>query len=517
MGETLPKLNFNILPADVEVGLASQRILFIGQMTAEGTATAEKLVQNIANDNSWDTLFGKKSVLANMIRRARKLCTDCGYQVAIDAIPLADSTEETASKASATITFAGTATDTSDISIVIGSEYYHKYNISCAKDATASQIATALKNKIDADTKAPFTASVSGAVVTITAGNTGTIYNNTAIYTEGALEGITTTITAFSGGAVDCEVDDDILALIEQLRYQAIVSPVEYGIQYIKTELDARFNTNNKVMDGVLFVDKTDTLANHRTALASLNSQNVHYQCDKLVSADNYKGSSVPEFSYIKATYNATMRALRVSEGSQLSTVVIGQYPDDIMGGTHNNSLPFFNSKCAYLNAIKPQYHWKSDEIKELNDNGGSVWNNNASDNGIVMGEQLTTYKTDSAGNEDITWKYLNYRDTESAVREYRFVNFKKDFAQSRMNDDTEKVVRNAFIKYYRALSSDKFRLLRSGKEALNFYKDNLKISLDFAKGQVTVYCLDPIVTQLRECIGYFKVTFSLETGEAVE
>ena len=40
MGETLPKLNFNILPADVEVGLASQRILFIGQMTAEGTATA---------------------------------------------------------------------------------------------------------------------------------------------------------------------------------------------------------------------------------------------------------------------------------------------------------------------------------------------------------------------------------------------------------------------------------------------------------------------------------------------
>jgi phage tail sheath gpL-like len=60
MGETLPKLNFNILPADVEVGLAEQRILFIGQMTSEGTATAEKLVQNIANDNSWDTLFGKK-------------------------------------------------------------------------------------------------------------------------------------------------------------------------------------------------------------------------------------------------------------------------------------------------------------------------------------------------------------------------------------------------------------------------------------------------------------------------
>jgi hypothetical protein len=187
------------------------------------------------------------------------------------------------------------------------------------------------------------------------------------------------------------------------------------------------------------------------------------------------------------------------------------------MGGTHNNSLPFFNSSCPYLNAIKPQYHWKSDEIAEINNVGGSVWDNNSADNGLVMGEQLTTYKTDKAGNEDITWKYLNYRDTESAIREYRFVNFKKDFAQSRMNDDTEKVVRNAFLKYYRALSGDNFRLLRGGKDALNFYKDNLKISLDFAKGQVTVYCLDPIVTQLRECIGHFKVTFSLETGEAVE
>lgn len=516
MGETLPRLNFNILPADVEVGVAEQRMLFIGQKTENGTAEASKLIQNIGNDNSWDTLFGKTSVLANMIRKARKLCTDCGYQVTIDAIALEDKNEGGEEKASATVEFDGTATATGSIYVVVGSEYDHKYKLDGVKDTTATQLATILKNKIDADDKAPFTASIQDAKVTITAENKGTLYNNTAIYTEGVLSGITATITKFDGGAGDVEVDDELLAQIENLRYQAIVSPIEYGIQDIKTELDARFNTNNKVMDGVLFVNKTDTLANHRTALSALNSQNVHYQCDKLVDADNYKGSSIPEFSYIKATLNATMRALRISENAQLSTVVIGQYPDDLMGGAHNNSLPFFNSRCAYLNAIKPQYHWKSEEITELNDNGGSVWNNNASDNGIVMGEQLTTYKTDSAGNEDITWKYLNYRDTESAVREYRFVNFKKDFAQSRMNDDTEKVVRNAFIKYYRALSSDNYRLLRGGKEALDFYKNNLKISLDFAKGQVTVYCLDPIVTQLRECIGYFKVTFSLETGEAV-
>lgn len=31
MGNTLPRLNFNILPADVEVGVAEQKMLFIGQ------------------------------------------------------------------------------------------------------------------------------------------------------------------------------------------------------------------------------------------------------------------------------------------------------------------------------------------------------------------------------------------------------------------------------------------------------------------------------------------------------
>lgn len=515
MGNTLPRVNFNILPADVEVGLAEQKLLFIGQMTSGGTATAGALVKDIPNDNSWDTLFGERSILADMIRRARKLCSDCNYQVRIDAIPLADANSSVASKAS--IEFTGTATATGSINVVIGSEYFHKYRIDASKDETANQLATKLKNAIDADTKAPFTASVTTSTVTITFANKGTIGNGTTLYDEGNIAGITVALTGFANGATDPQVTATTLEVIDGLRYQGIVSPIEYGITAVKTELDARFNTNNKVLDGVLFVDKTDTLANHKTALNALNSQNVHYQCDKAVNQTHYIGSSIPEFSYIKAVWNATIRAIRNSEGSQLSTIVIGQYPSDIMGGTHLNSLPFFNSKCAYLNPINPPYHWKSDEITELNEAGGSVWDNNSADNGLIMGEQLTTYKTDNAGNEDITWKFLNYRDTESAVREYRFVNFKKDFAQSRMNDDTEKVVRNAFLKYYKVLSGDNYRLLRGGKASYDFYKENLKISLDFAKGRVTVYCLDPIVTQLRECIGYFKVTFDISTGEAVE
>ena len=141
MGETSPKLNFSILPADSEVEVSAQKLLFIGQKTSGGTATAGTLIQDIPNDHSSDTLFGAKSILANMIRKARQLCTDCGYQVQIDAIALDDADSSVAS--SATIAFTGTATASGELNIVVGSKYYHNYTLSIASGKTASEIATA--------------------------------------------------------------------------------------------------------------------------------------------------------------------------------------------------------------------------------------------------------------------------------------------------------------------------------------------------------------------------------------
>lgn len=518
MGNTLPRLNFNLQNADVEVGVSEQRMLLIGQMIEDGTATEKTLIQDIPNDNSWETLFGKKSILAGMVRQARELCKLCQYQVRIDAIPLNDAGSAQASTGK--IAFSGTATATGTFEIVVGSEYNHKYSIDIVKDDSAENIGTKLKDLITADEKAPFEASAEAGTVTLTFKNKGTVGNDTTIYCKGIVAGITVTLTKFSGGATDPEVNEEVLNLISGARYQEIVMPVEYGLDKITAMLDSRFNTNNKILDGALYVNKSDTLANHKSTLKPLNCAHLNYQCDKLVDKTDYKGSSIPEFSYIKSVYNATLKALRVSDGSQLSNVLIGQYPTDLMGGVHNNSLPFFNTSCPLLNAINPTNHWSSDasnnEIQEINEAGGSVWDNNSEDNGLVMGEQLSTYKTDLAGNEDITWKFMNYRDTGSAVREYRFKNFKKDFAQSRMNDDTEKEIRNAFLRYYKTLASDDYRLLRSGKESYKFYNENLKVSLDFASGTVTVICQDPYVTQLREVNGFFKATFNLTTGEAV-
>ncbi len=299
-------------------------------------------------------------------------------------------------------------------------------------------------------------------------------------------------------------------------RYQGIAYPVEYGYNFGTDLLDPRFNSNNKVLDGVAFVADTDTLANHKTALNSENSENLNQLCNKTISTDDIKGSSVNEINYILATQIATIDLLRVEEGSELSQIVIGDDPQDLRGGVYNNSLPYFNTVMPFVEIIDNTLHWTSSEITEINDVGGSVVTNNLADNAVVMGEMLTTYKTDLAGNPDITWKFLNYRRTGGAIREYRFNNFKKDFSQSRMRGTIEQEIYNAFVKYYKVLASDDYKLTREDQTAYAFYLNNLLISVDFAQGTATVISRDPYVTQLREVNGFFKAVFNIATGEPV-
>lgn len=81
-----PKVNVNIVNANVAVENTEQKILFVGQKTVVGTATALALNESIPNDGSEDTLFGRDSMLATMIR-ANKIRNQ---QVQVDAIALDD-------------------------------------------------------------------------------------------------------------------------------------------------------------------------------------------------------------------------------------------------------------------------------------------------------------------------------------------------------------------------------------------------------------------------------------------
>ncbi len=149
---------------------------------------------------------------------------------------------------------------------------------------------------------------------------------------------------------------------------------------------------------------------------------------------------------------------------------------------------------------------------------GGTVIGNNPPATNIVAGEVVTTYKTDVAGNPDVSFKYLNYVDTSSQAREYIYNNNRARFSQSRLTEGdvidgrdmaNEQVIRSFQKRLYIALSGPEYVLFEAGEAALKYFVDNMIVSIDKAAGSVTLQLTPPYVTQLREIQATMKVTFS--------
>jgi hypothetical protein len=164
-------------------------------------------------------------------------------------------------------------------------------------------------------------------------------------------------------------------------------------------------------------------------------------------------------------------------------------------------------------------FGFEATEVEEIKTAGGYVIGNNTALNAIILGEVTTTYKTDNAGNPDISYKYLNYVDTISQAREYMFNNAKKDFAQSRLTEGdvysgrsmaNKGSIETAFIRYFGTLGGEDYVLAQSGEAARKYFKDNLSITLDLKTGDVLASMKLPIVTQFRTLVANIQISFSV-------
>ena len=159
-------------------------------------------------------------------------------------------------------------------------------------------------------------------------------------------------------------------------------------------------------------------------------------------------------------------------------------------------------------------------EIDSLNTSGISTIGNNRAGNQVILGEQVTTYKTDSAGNPDVSFKFLNFVDTSSNAREFFVNNYRNVYAQSRLTGGdlipgrdmaNQASIEATTIGFYNTLSGADFVLTQAGEEARRFFIQNLIVSLDLATGTVTVDMGTPLVTQLRNLFGTMRIVFSTE------
>ena len=170
---------------------------------------------------------------------------------------------------------------------------------------------------------------------------------------------------------------------------------------------------------------------------------------------------------------------------------------------------------------IDIDHGFSGDEIEDLTAAGISIWGNNNENNESIMGEQVTTYKTDASANPDDTFKFQNYDDTGRVCREFYFNNYRARFNQSRLtqgsvipgrsmaNVDT---VRRFSKRLYQDLADDALVVAgiieSTGQNALEFYDDNLTVvATNSTTVQVTMIL--PIVTQLRNI--FFTIEQSID------
>lgn len=508
-----PRTTVSIVPATTAVENADQRILFVGQKVTAGTATSGALVQNIQNDNSEDTLFGVDSMLAGMVRAAKKV----NQVTRMDAIALDDAA---GSAATGTAVIVGTSTAAGTLVVTIGSEKNHALSIAVALGDTATVIGDAIDTAVAADLDLPVTSANVTGTVTFTAVNLGTVGNDIGLSIEGTVAGVTHSVTVMTGGATDPTLTG-VFDVVGETRYQTIIWPYAADTTELRTFLDARFNVTNKVQDGIGITTAQDSLANHLSLLGALNSESLAYFVDQTETETSFKASAQFELSAVKSSEIGAIRALRLTDGASISQFVITTNgPLDSFGGAALASKPYFNTETPNLPLIDVGRGWNDTEIEQLFAAGGSVLGQNSAGNTAIAGEIVTTYKTDAAANPDISFKFMNYVDTASGAREYFFNNLKARFAQSRLtagdvikgrdmaNDLT---IISYCEKLYSDLSGPDFVLLQSGEDAIKFFKANISVTLDLATGKATIQMIVPLVTQLREIVATMKIAFSTE------
>lgn len=507
-----PEVTISVLPAKGTISNSPQRVLFIGQMLAAGTATAGELTENIGNNGEEDALFVKTSMLAQMVRQAKTL----NQVTQFDAIALDDAGAGVA--ATGTIAFSGTSSAAGTLIVKIGSGENYAMELTIPDSTAAAAVGDLLVTAVTALTNAPFTASNSTGTVTITSVHKGEFGNDVGYKVEGAVADITVALTLPTNGATDPTLTN-IFDVIDGERYQTIVWPSTYALSTLTTELDSRFDSTNDILDGVGITTQMDTFANLQTAGNAENSKSLTIIGNALLTDAAHKGGALLEFSDVMSSKFAAIRALRLTEGASISQFVTATNgARDAFGGAALSSYPYFNTPFANMDLIAIGKGFTRTEIESLKTAGVSHLGNNKTRTSIIADEIVTTRKTDTAGNPETTFKPLNAVDTSVAVREYFYNNLKARFAQSRLtNGDltpgrsvaNKAVIESYLDKLYNDLSGDDFILTEKGETARLFFIQNRVVTLNLSDGSVDITMTTPIVTQLRSIVATIQIAFA--------
>lgn len=505
-----PRVTKNIIRSDAEIGLEDRRGLIAAQISADAATDISDgdYVEVPRSDAEINELFGANSHAALLARTYRWV----NKRTNLHMLALED--HESSTKATATLTFSGAATRDGTYKVIVINDHFYTFELEIVKDEDAQDALAKLQAAITARGAAPFTFAHDSTTGTFEAVNGGSIANNWPICVLGRVPGLDFTLTGFSGGSTDPDLTT-LFDEVQDTRFQGITWPESYPNSYLKNFLNPRQNVENDVMDGAGIITLSETLVAGKTTSLGLNSSEIVPFIVKPVDKPFWKGPASAIAPDMLSAYFAAVRDLRVEDGASLSDYVSTNAPNDQFGGVHMHSLPFFNTPILLVNTQCPGEGFSAEEQLELEEAGLSVFGQNRSGTGFVFGQVVTSWQKDPAGNDDETWKYLNWRDTHGAMREYMVVNNQKRWAQSRLSTDgaiplydvaTEAVIRAYQIELFGDLVDD--LLAVGGQRAREYFEEHLSVTLVPEKRRAIIHSKIPMMSQLGEIIGTIQYSF---------
>ena len=279
---------FNSIPADLRVpffyvefdaaGAAPPdgpgwKSLIVGQKLAN-TGVAQKIPTPIGAAAEAEAAFGRGSILATMAARFRRQ-NGSGQ---LWCVGLDDAAAGVAATHTATVGAASTGGGT--IALYVAGR---RIPVPLDGGKAAADIATAIKNAVDAETDLPVTAAAAAGVVTLTARNKGTLGNEIDLRHsmrpgEALPPGMTLAFASAGNGAADPAVNDALDAIGDE-QFNMIVSPYTdaTNIGHLETELATRWGPTyqNDGAGVAAYRGATGSVAEAQTYGAARNSPHV--------------------------------------------------------------------------------------------------------------------------------------------------------------------------------------------------------------------------------------------------
>lgn len=516
---SLPNVNITLNSAPTP-SVGERRVLICGQIGLTGgqapatIATTKVPVQNVhlLTVDAIGDYFGANSMLTATVVR---FLDASGRQCPVDVMGISAGT----GAATAAIVFsAGTAGNAGTLKINVISKTDYSVSVPVTVGMGFAALQTAIDTALDAlvaSTDCPFTVATADGTTTITATDLGTIGGRYSISMEDIPSGFTYTLTGFTNAVgAAAPTLTTMFANIADVRYTGILFPRDWEgeITQAKTLLEGRWNVSNAIMDGIAVVGYSDTAANLVTnKIDLLNSNVLVYVGNSTATSGSttVKGNCITHYEDLIAAEILAYRDTRMTTGANIADIVSTTAPLDQVGGMSLASLPYFNTPLTYVPQPSDTAALFTDtQMAALEAAGYTVIGKNTRNTGMVQGFTVTTYKTNINGTSDTTFKYLNYVDTASVIREFIFNNLKADFAQVRLTNGplragraftNAQLIRAAVKRYFELLSSSDIygALVQGGSDAQAFIDKYLVVTTNLTTRSALISAQVPIVTQL--------------------